>query len=186
MDTIDEIDLLYCPRCSRRFERGSKLYLHCPACSLHYYVNPRPCNAIIIQDDDRRILLVKRKEDPYQGMWDLPGGFVDVGETLETSVYREAKEELTVEIDDLRYLFSTVDRYVYRGLRYHTLCFFFRVSIRSGSLSARDDVVSYALFHEQDIPWKDVGFESVKQGLRTYLTPTSGTFSQSQESIDPK
>ena len=55
-------------------------------------------DAVILCEDDS-IVLIKRKYDPYKGSWALPGGFVEWGETVESAVVREAKEETGLEVD---------------------------------------------------------------------------------------
>jgi 8-oxo-dGTP diphosphatase len=49
--------------------------------------------------DDHSLILIKRRNPPYQNAWALPGGFVEYGETLEEAVIREAKEETGLEIN---------------------------------------------------------------------------------------
>lgn len=58
------------------------------------------------------VVLIQRGTDPYKGMWALPGGFVDVGETVESAAVREAKEEtnLDVELERLVGVYSEPDR----------------------------------------------------------------------------
>ncbi|MEJ2594704.1 MAG: NUDIX hydrolase [bacterium] len=58
------------------------------------------------------ILLIQRKHDPYQGKWALPGGFMDMDETLEQAVHRELEEETGLKSISLEQLhaFSTLDR----------------------------------------------------------------------------
>jgi 8-oxo-dGTP diphosphatase len=67
------------------------------------YKYPRPAltvDAIVIARDlpsPSSILLIQRKSDPYKGKWALPGGFVDVDETVKEAAVRELKEETGVE-----------------------------------------------------------------------------------------
>ena len=53
----------------------------------------------VVLDDDGRVLLVRRANEPLKGEWSLPGGAVDVGETLENGIRREVREETGIEID---------------------------------------------------------------------------------------
>ncbi len=166
---IDEIDIPFCPKCGHAFTKMSSRNTVCGNCGLDYYVNPRPCNAIIITDNKKRILLVKRAIDPFKGLWDLPGGFIDIGETAEESVLREAKEELGVEVDKIQYLFSGYDRYEYKGLNYHTLGFVFTAQILSGVIQPLDDVGEIKYFSEEEIPWTKLAFPVLQETLKQFF-----------------
>jgi len=107
--------------------------------------------------------------DPAKGLWDLPGGFMDIGETAEGSVVREAKEELGVDVDELKYLFSGYDRYEYKGLNYHTLGFVFTARIVAGDVKPLDDVAEIQYFSEDEIPWDRLAFPVLGQTLRRFL-----------------
>ena len=67
---------------------------------------------VVVPSEDGRVLLIRRASDPYEGQWALPGGFVEVGETLEAAAAREAEEEtgLKVEIVRLVGVYSAPDR----------------------------------------------------------------------------
>lgn len=183
---IDEIDFSFCPKCGGSFYKTSFNHLTCDTCNFSYYINPRPCNAIIITTSQNDILLAKRACDPAKGMWDLPGGFIDVGETGEQSVVREAKEELNVEVGSVRYVCSGFDRYVFQGLNYHTIGFVYTAQIVSGTLQPRDDVSELTYFSINAIPWKHLAFPVVKQVLAEYAQNHLSSFSQSKKPIQAK
>ena len=166
---IDEVDFPFCPKCSNKLRKISPRDTQCDACGLDYYVNPRPCNAIIIANAKNQILLVRRAVEPSKGLWDLPGGFIDLGETAEESVMREAREELGVEVNHIQYLFSGYDRYAYKGLNYHTIGFVFTAHIVSGDMKPQDDVKEIQYFTQDEIPWDTLAFPVIKQTLRRYL-----------------
>ena len=67
---------------------------------------------IVIPDGEDRVLLIQRAREPFQGSWALPGGFVDVGETVENAAVREAKEETGLDVELLRLVgvYSELDR----------------------------------------------------------------------------
>jgi 8-oxo-dGTP diphosphatase len=56
----------------------------------------------VIYDTQGRVLLIRRKNEPFKGAFALPGGFVDIGETVEAGCRREAREETGLEVDELR------------------------------------------------------------------------------------
>jgi len=81
------------------------------------YQYPRPMvtvDAIVFRQNDNvmEVLLIKRKNYPFEGMWALPGGFVDMEETAEEAVVRELQEETGLQFSDFTQLhtFSTIGR----------------------------------------------------------------------------
>ncbi len=83
----------------------------------HTYTYPRPAltvDAVVFRqsENSREVLLIQRKHAPFEGGWALPGGFIDMDETLEDAVARELKEETAIEGVALKQLhtFSALDR----------------------------------------------------------------------------
>lgn len=141
----------------------------CPHCDHHEYNNPRPTNGVIFENEKREILLVKRRYDPKKGYWDIPGGFVNLEETIEDSTRREIQEELGVRITDLRYFGSKHDRYMYKGQNYYTLMFVFVSKESLKHMKIADDVADVKFFARDQIPFDDLAFDGVKQALHDYL-----------------
>lgn len=77
------------------------------------YAYPRPAltvDVVLVSREDRpRVLLIKRKQDPFAGDWALPGGFVDQGETLLAAALRELREETGLTADGLEQLHAAGD-----------------------------------------------------------------------------
>lgn len=57
-----------------------------------------PCVGAVVHDADRRLLVIQRGHDPHRGMWSLPGGRVEPGETAEEAIVREVREETGLEV----------------------------------------------------------------------------------------
>jgi NAD+ diphosphatase len=114
--------LRYCPKCAAAALRavGGKL-LRCEACGFELYMNPAAAVAGVIVDEQGRMMVLVRAKEPGKGKWDLPGGFVDPGETAEEAVRREVQEEVGLEVTAMRYLGSWPNIYEFMGVRYRTV-----------------------------------------------------------------
>jgi 8-oxo-dGTP diphosphatase len=95
---------------------------------------------IVFQGD--RVLLVKRGKEPGLGQWSIPGGIVEVGETVTRAVQREMKEEtgLQVEILSLVEVFERILPNGQGGILYHFVILDYLCSIKGGRLMAGSDV----------------------------------------------
>src|SRR3989339_1320440 len=100
---------IYCPNCQTKLVTKHERLIDCKKCDFVYYLSPAMTNGAIIENNKGEILLVKRKINPKKGFWDTPGGFVEYHETLEQSIIREVKEELSVKISNLKYICSQAD-----------------------------------------------------------------------------
>ena len=74
--------------------------------------------AAIVEFPDSRILLIKRATVPFRGYWALPGGKVDVGETVEETVMREVKEETGIEVEIVEKIGEYHENGVQDGVEY--------------------------------------------------------------------
>jgi ADP-ribose pyrophosphatase YjhB (NUDIX family) len=99
---------------------------------------------------DRRIALIKRGSPPSYGEWSIPGGLVDLGESLESAVSREVLEEtgLTVRVERL---FELVQRIIPDGdgrIRYHYIIADYLCTVTGGELIAGSDALDAGWFDE--------------------------------------
>ena len=78
---------------------------------------------------ENQFLFLRRAKDPSAGKLDMPGGFVDFGETAEEALRRELKEELMIESVELTYFTSEPNDYLYLNVPYQTLDFYFAATI---------------------------------------------------------
>ncbi|MCD6241607.1 NUDIX hydrolase [Candidatus Bathyarchaeota archaeon] len=95
--------------------------------------------AIIVRNG--KILIVKRKSEPGKGRWSVPGGLVELGETVGQTVVREVKEEcnLNVEVDRLIDVVDSLTKDEEGNIKYHFVILDFFVKLKGGELKAGDD-----------------------------------------------
>jgi ADP-ribose pyrophosphatase YjhB (NUDIX family) len=91
-------DWRHCPRCGAAISPADGRAV-CGACGYIAYANPAPAVCALLVDDDGRILLTRRRWDPYAGMWDLPGGFLGEDEHPLDGLRRELLEETGLEVE---------------------------------------------------------------------------------------
>lgn len=98
--------------------------------------------AIILDGD--RVLLVERGNEPLKGIWSIPGGALETGETLAEGLRREAREELglEVEIGDLVEVFERITRDAENRVEYHFVLLDYLCYVVGGNLRAADDAAN--------------------------------------------
>ncbi len=111
-------------------------------------------DALIVKEG--KIVLIKRRNDPYKDFWALPGGFVEYGERTEEAVVREVKEEtgLTCEVVQLAGVYSAPGR----DPRGHTVSVVYLMRVKAGELAAGDDAKGAAWVTLDKIP-HEVAFD---------------------------
>lgn len=102
-------DPAYCSTCGtelddRKIEGRTRRYCH--NCAKPIYRNPKPCAGVLVVDDQKRVLLVKRTEPPAAGSWSLPAGYLEADEPPQEAASRELHEEtgLSVSTSDITLL----------------------------------------------------------------------------------
>jgi len=129
------------------------------------YKNPVPTVDIIIEKDDK-IVLIRRKNEPFKGKLAIPGGFVNEGELIEDRAIIEAKEEtsLDVELKEILGVYSIPDR----DPRGHLMTTVFIAKPISGRVKGGDDAADASWFKLSDKILNEVSFDH-KKILTDYL-----------------
>jgi ADP-ribose pyrophosphatase YjhB (NUDIX family) len=138
----------------------------CRRCGWTFYANPAPATVAIIARGDS-VLLGRRARAPYEGTWDLPGGFLEPYETPEAGLDRELREELGVGVRRSRLVGYAVDRYGKGGVA--VLALVYRVTPTSLRFRPADDVAEVRWFPERRVPFREIAFPSLRRTLRAYF-----------------
>lgn len=138
------------------------------------YSNPTPTVDVILQRGSK-VLMVRRKKDPFKGQLALPGGFVNEGETAEDAMKREAMEETSFEVEPIEILGVYSDPA--RDPRKHIMTVVFVGIIIGGSGKAGDDAASIEWVELAGIEGQQIAFDH-SMILRDYKKwkASGGTF----------
>jgi 8-oxo-dGTP diphosphatase len=128
-----------CGRPMRRSARGEPLRLRCPRCRYLIYDYPRPCAGMVVLKGSAALVL-RRAYRPKRGCLDIPGGFMEAGESIEGAARRELFEETGLRVGRATPLGFYWDRYYLQGFGYlPTMNFYFLARWKSGEPRAGDD-----------------------------------------------
>jgi ADP-ribose pyrophosphatase YjhB (NUDIX family) len=134
----------------------------CPACGTIHYQNPKMVVGCIPEWEDK-VLLCKRAIEPKYGLWTLPAGFMENGETTAEGALRETWEEAgaRVELGPLYTLFNLP--------HVNQVYFMFRARLLDLDYQPGTESLEVRLFAESDIPWEQIAFRTVRASLELYF-----------------
>ena len=135
--------------------------LVCRDCGFINYENPKVVVGAVVSRDDR-ILLCRRAIEPRKGLWTLPAGYLELGESADEGARREAWEEARAEIE--------IDQLlgVYAIRRISQIQLIYRARLVSDQVSAGPESEAVDLFAWEEIPWDAIAFPSVHWALRDH------------------
>ena len=159
-----------CPQCgSTSLLWPSQKNFSCVDCGFVLYLNVAAAVAVIIECQGK-ILFGIRKHDPGRGMLDLPGGFTDPRESAEEAARRELKEELNIDIKEMRYLISFPNQYAFKGIEYDTLDMIFLTRLDTApEIEAGDDLADSVWIAYDNIDFERIAFNSLRHAVRHYI-----------------
>lgn len=159
------MDYKYCPLCTGILEWGffyGRNRQYCPSCGFINYVNPLP-TTVALAERDGKILLIKRGIEPLKGVWTLPSGFMETGETPEQACLRELKEETSMEgnIEGLIGVFHSITP-MYGDI----ISIVYYIKLCPGNPEPGDDADGVKLVAINEI--KDLGFPSFNKAFALF------------------
>ncbi|HEX4345275.1 MAG TPA: NUDIX domain-containing protein [Solirubrobacteraceae bacterium] len=152
----------FCPRCAAPANVVFPRSLTCDACGYRALWSPEPVAAAIPRDDDGRIWLLRRAHHEAAGRWSFPGGFVELGESVEDAARRETREEMEIEIE----VGALVGVYSRADERIVLVVFDARAL---GVPRETDEASEVRAFAPEELPWDELAFWSTTRALRESL-----------------
>ena len=134
----------------------------CGSCQHIDYENPlNVVGTVPVWEDS--VLLCRRNIEPRHGFWTLPAGFMELGESTEAGAVRETDEEAGARIV-VEGLFTVLN--VVRVGQVH---FFYRARLEDTRFAPGPETIEARLFREDEIPWDDLAFRTVRLTLERYF-----------------
>jgi ADP-ribose pyrophosphatase YjhB (NUDIX family) len=152
----------FCPRCGQPATVDYPRSMSCPRCGYGAYYNPKPVAATIPVTAGGEIILLRRGFDPGKDLWTFPGGFVDLGETVEEAAIREAREEIQADVE----LTSLVGVYSRPDERIVLIVFAAQIEQQP---QTTPEALQVEAFAPDEIPWQELAFWSTTNALKDFL-----------------
>ena len=166
MDSSQQ-EINYCSRCGSRIEKslldsGNQVRHSCTRCDIVYYENPKIIVVSLVECRNK-VLLCKRAIIPKLGYWTLPGGYMEINESIEDAAKRETKEETGVDVERLQ-LYA-----LFNCPNINQVYFVFRGQVDSESTCVSKESSDVRFFSECDIPWESLSYGLMNQVLDWYF-----------------
>ncbi|KPK18448.1 MAG: ADP-ribose pyrophosphatase [Betaproteobacteria bacterium SG8_41] len=174
----------FCSQCGApvtlRVPPGDTLERHvCDACHVIHYQNPRMVVGCVVEWDDR-ILLCRRAIEPRHGLWTVPAGYLEIGETLEQGARRETLEEANARVE-IGPLYA-----VYNIPHISQVYLLFRARLLDPEVHPGAETLEVELYTEADVPWDRLAFATVRNTLQHYFSDRrKGEYQLHMGTIEP-
>ncbi len=174
----------FCSKCGARTisripSGDTLLRAVCDQCDTIHYENP---NLIVgcLPEWENQLLLCKRAIEPRIGKWTVPAGFLENGETTAAGAQRETLEEANARVD------IVAPYALYNIPHINQVYLLFRARLLDLDFSAGLETERVELFNEEDVPWDELAFATVRNTLRHYFSDRqNGAFRFHMGTIEP-
>jgi ADP-ribose pyrophosphatase YjhB (NUDIX family) len=134
----------------------------CGSCGEIHYQNPKVVVGCLPEWDDR-VLLCRRAIEPRYGLWTLPAGFLENGETIAAGAIRETLEEASARV-------AVGELYTVISLPYiNQVYVMFRARLIDLDFAPGSESLEVRLFHEDEVPWEQLAFRTITRTLRNFF-----------------
>lgn len=157
----------FCSNCGHKISFGeipddNRPRFHCENCGTIHYQNPKIVTGCLPIWKDK-VLLCRRAIEPRKGFWNVPGGYMENGETIEEGAKREVWEEALAKVN------ITSLHLVYDIPQINQVYVHFLGDLVNGEFGIGEESTEVRLFREDEIPWKEIAFSSSKRTLQLYF-----------------
>ncbi len=157
----------YCSHCGKpiklKIPDGDNLPRHvCDSCGAVHYQNPKIVTGCIPEWEDK-ILLCRRAIQPRHGLWTLPAGFMENGETTSEAAIRETLEEANARVE-LRNFYC-----LFNLPHINQVYILFRAALQDLDFGPGEESLEVRLFDREQIPWDQLAFAVIHETLRLYV-----------------
>lgn len=157
----------YCSNCADPIRIGipeeDNLPRHiCDSCDLIYYENPKVITGCLPVYEDK-VLLCKRAIEPRKGYWTLPAGFMENNESTEQGALRETLEEANAQVS-ISHLYTLTSI-----VHVNQVQLIYLAHMDKAEYAPSNESLEVELFSEDEIPWDDLAFPTIKSALTFYF-----------------
>lgn len=158
-------DFNFCPRCATPVKleyRFGAMREICPQCGWIHFVDPKVAAAVLVLQVER-VLLVRRANEPFRGLWTLPAGFINGGEDPAEAAARECLEETGLSVRVTRVFDIVAGREHPRGADFVIV---YQAEVIGGEMAAADDADAVEWFGKNNLP--PLAFRATQKVLESF------------------
>lgn len=161
----------YCQRCGTKNGQVGVSPFRCQECGFSHYFGPVAAVGALIVNEQNQLLMVRRVQNPGQGLWGLPGGFVDPDESAEQALAREIAEETKLVMESCTLLITGPNRYCHSGISACVLDLFFACTIQwpAKIVLAEDELDRYEWTRPDSKRLGEMAFASNRRAVEHWL-----------------